>query len=206
MFTSAVRGAQPVVPPLLGRPDRFAVDSLDCYLVAALTFGRDLARATSADGHGAADSLDEFSRLYGGSALDGLREHSGTRRSWQHGDLAPGNVLLSRSGAQLIDWEHASPAHYPWHDAAYLALVLSLIAAYQTGSSVSVAFDALYREDSWGGKLVRERIAEYWDSAAPIGKAITITAVDVAIRRPRNPAWSDLARHLLSQDTSWLNS
>lgn len=206
MFTTAVRGARPVLPQLLGRRERLGVASLDSYLVASLAFARDLARATASDQGAADESLDEFSRLHGSHRLDALREHTQTARCWQHGDPAPGNVLMTRTGVRLIDWEHASPDHYPWHDAAYQALVLSLIAANQTDSSVTEAFDAMYLGSSWAGNLVRARVAEYWDSPVPMSEALAITAVDVAIRRQRSPVWGDLARHLLSRDQHWPHS
>ena len=195
-----------MVPKLLGRRERLAAVSLDSYLVASLTIARDLARATVSDQHTADDSLDEFSRLHGAHGLDRLRDHTQSARCWQHGDPAPGNVLITRAGVRLIDWEHASREHYPWHDRAYQALVLSLVAANQTGIGVTEAFDAMYCDSSWAGNVVRDRVREYWDAPVPMSEALAITAIDVAIRRQRNPAWSDLARHILSHEEHWFYS
>lgn len=124
--------------------------------------------------------------------------------SWQHGDVAPGNLLLGRSGARLVDWEAARPDHPPWFDVTYSWLTLARLVQRQGGDwSARRALTHLYKENGWlGGHLARQT-QQAWPHELPRGWAATLVAVDLATMYGDAgvAVWSPYIEALLTDDT-----
>lgn len=132
---------------------------------------------------------------------------SGVRWSpcWQHGDVAPGNVLWHRRRIRLVDWEAASPSHEPWRDDAYLILSLARVAQRAMGAaSVSAAFQGPLASRSWAGRILASSYREEWPHPIPIGWAVIATVIEHALEREESDTttatWRDLAVDLLCDD------
>ena len=100
---------------------------------------------------------------------------------WQHGDVAPGNVLWFRGGVRLVDWEAASPYHDPWRDDAYL--ILSLARNIQNTSELgsSAALKLALDTESWVGRILASSYTEDWPHPLPIHRALVAVAVEHAL-------------------------
>lgn len=101
-----------------------------------------------------ADDVDE-------RALDGLRAVIDRHRGWEarvregavlcHGDVHPGNVLMSGRGALLVDWDLMCIAHPAWDHAMLTTYAdrwggdVGSYAAFADGYGVSLANDPLTR-------------------------------------------------------------
>jgi hypothetical protein len=121
---------------------------------------------------------------------------------WQHGDVAPGNVLWHKGRIRLVDWEAASPAHDPWRDDAYLLLSLGRATQHETGvSSVGSAIRAAFGSQSWAGRVAESSYRESWPHPIPVGWALISTTIEHALEREEygatTPFWRDLAVDLL---------
>ena len=106
LFQDAVRG----VPEWTGR----------------LRPGAELRRqAAACAGHGlrlstrAREGIDEAAEI-----LDDLGER---RHFWQHGDYCLNNLLISRSGLAIIDFDEFGGTLMPWHDEIGLSLSLNML-------------------------------------------------------------------------------
>lgn len=208
LFASAVGGARPAIPDLLGPTDRIGKSAVDRYLETTMAWSFDLARATRVD-TGAPNPIADYPAQFSDKVdADRLLALIPPERAWQHGDPAPGNVLMTGRGVRLVDWEHASPVSLPWHDLAYMVPVMAIVAAGQRSIRPVEAFDALFRAGSWCGEIIRRRLSEVWSHTIDVADAVVITALEVALARGHaNPAWHDLANHLLLRNgPAWLRT
>lgn len=201
LFCSAMPGKRLLVPPLLARPDRRWQREFADVIAAVLRWTAELSRLTRtsrADTSGIIrDSIGRFPEF--GSDISALARIEAPH-SWQHGDVAVGNILKTRQDLGLIDWEHASPTSLPWHDRAYVVLATGLLAAHQAGVDPVTGFDALYAPDSWCGDLVRLCLEDTWDQSVEVAPAVHLTALSLAAHRTdAQGAWPKLARHLIEQ-------
>jgi hypothetical protein len=67
------------------------------------------------------------------------RGQDGEPRVFRHGDVFPGNVVVTGEGFRLVDWEHAEPAGLPLADLLFLAAHVvdgDPVEAFATGSPV----------------------------------------------------------------------
>ena len=208
LFTSAVAGVRPAIPDLLGPMDRVGKSAVDRYLEATMAWALDLAGATRVVAGVHNPVADYRAHFPNQGNADRLQALIPPDRAWQHGDPAPGNVLMTGRQARLVDWEHASPVSLPWHDLAYTVLVMPVIAARQRLISPVAAFDALFRTGSWCGDIIRRRLMEVWNHAIDVADAVTATALEVSLGRgDANPAWHDIANHLLCRKgPAWLRA
>lgn len=124
--------------------------------------------------------------------------------SWQHGDVAPGNLLVSRSGPRLIDWEAAGPHHQPWFDAAYSWLTIARLTQRQGSDwSASRALAHLHGEEGWLGRRLARETQRGWDHELPHRWAATFVAVELALTygQAGQAAWSPYVEAMLTDDS-----
>ncbi|MEX1005564.1 MAG: phosphotransferase [Acidimicrobiia bacterium] len=210
LFSTAMRGRRPMVPPLLEPATHRWRHELASALSAVLAWTADLTRLTQSTRSEGCDEivtayLDRFPKTRSKvSQLTGIS----TTRAWQHGDPAIGNLLFDRRRIRLIDWEHASSRSLPWHDQAYVVLVMGLLAAHQSGLDSVAGFDALYTDGSQYGSLIQHTVEDSWSHEADIAQAVHLTAMTLATQRTdAHGAWPKLANHLLEQrGPRWLRT
>ena len=123
--------------------------------------------------------------------------------AWQHGDVAPGNLLLTRDGPRLIDWEAAHPEHLPWFDRAYSWLSLARLTHRRAGSwSCARALVHLFDlRGSLGADLSRGT-QERWDHPIPPRWAMALTAIELALTygEPGVEVWTPYLEALLCDE------
>ena len=207
LFTTALRGRLPVFPHLLSATDRAGKASVERYLTALVRWAADIDEATHKNaGHQPDPALAYLERFPEDQNAERLANVAGDERSWQHGDPALGNVLLTRHDFAIIDWEYASPDKLPWHDLAYLVLQMALNAAHQSELPPVEALCALYRPGSWCGDLVHRCISESWRYPVGISEGVALTAMTLAVERDdAGSGWKELASSLLSgKGPTWL--
>lgn len=207
LFSRALPGKHPLFPHLLGHGDHWARRALDRYLESTLSWTYGLASSTRVTWANNSDPAANYHELFPDqTAARHLVGRTPPGRAWQHGDPAIGNALLERDTVRFIDWEHASSKRLPWHDMAYVVLVLALIAARQSAVDPREAFSALYRQGSWCGDMIRRRVTEIWNHPVDLSVGVALTSMQLAVERSVvNDAWLVLAEHLLSRKgPEWL--
>ena len=216
----AVAGKRMTLPVLARRsPSIFERRATLAYLKTAAEVSRQLETLVSgvpqprslgalSDQLAAFRSLGSVSR----AAQEGLSElerhlAASTSRytpSWQHGDVAPGNLLLGPSGAHLVDWEAARPDHAPWFDVTYSWLTLARLTQRQGGDwSAGRALAHLYSENGWLGERLAQQTQQAWPHELPRRWAATLVAVDLAMTYGEAgvAVWSPYIEALLTDDT-----
>ena len=207
LFTTALRGRRPVFPRLLSATDRAGKASVERYLTALVRWTIEVDEATRSQAAQHPDpALTYLERFPGQQEAERFAHLAGDERSWQHGDPALGNVLLTRRGFGIIDWEYASPDKLPWNDLAYVVLQMALNAAYQARLPPVEALGALYRSGSWCGDLVHRYISEAWRYRLGIPEGVALTAMTLAVERDdAGKSWKELASSLVSgRGPAWL--
>jgi hypothetical protein len=216
----AVAGRRLLVPNLGGSGGRLARSLLSDFFRKSFDWSKKLAQATRSpillDGSHLAEIVDRFASLPLDSPglderLPGFRravEESGIQwsTSWQHADLAVGNVLIHRGELRLLDWEHADQQSQPWFDIAQSPGATARLAKRQSGlgSSRAAALAAL-GGSGWAGEVLRAEMEGTWDHPLPMGWAIALSSMATAIRQ-RDDArmgaedWMELSAALIADD------
>jgi hypothetical protein len=213
-------GKRLLVPSLDGTGGALPRRLLGDFYRKSFAWSRDLATATSSDrnldGSALADIVDRYTRLgpQPGSTADRLTsfrsavEASGIvwSPSWQHADLAVGNVLFHRGEIRLLDWEHASAESQPWFDLAQSPGATARLAKRQmgAGSSREAAMRALGRS-GWAGEVLRSEMESAREDRIPVGWAVALASMATAVRQADDARmgaedWSELTAALLADD------
>ena len=140
-----------------------------------------------------AREMDQFGSPAARAIEAALRpaEEAGVPTSWCHGDLWPGNVVLSRGSAVLIDWEQGRPQAPLGVDGVFLELFRLMVAArisFGEAAARAVAHpEALIAPPDIAGVP--------WLSAPPPIRAAVVTAAAVVHALGpkgdrRGPAWA----------------
>jgi hypothetical protein len=216
----ALPGKRLLVPNLGGTGGPLPRKLLGDFYRKSFEWSRALAAATSSDkkldGSALADLVDRYVALgpLAGPAADRAAsfrrsvDASGIEwsHSWQHADLAVGNVLIHRGELRLLDREHASAESQPWFDLAQSPGATARLAKRQTGagSSRDAAMRALGRS-GWAGGLLRMEMERVWDDRMPLGWAVALASMATAIRQADDARmgaedWSELTAALLADD------
>jgi aminoglycoside phosphotransferase (APT) family kinase protein len=103
--------------------------------------------------------------------------------TWQHGDVAVGNVLVHRGKLRLVDWEAARSDYEPWFDLATAPVAAVILARRQTGQSVTEAATTVLSEDGWVGSTLATTVRRNWIWDLPIGWAVALVSMRMANRR-----------------------
>ena len=186
------------VPPLLGHVGRGGQKSMTRFWGATSEFGMKLAAMTPrSDDLGDERQLGE--RV--GAFLATFEVDSGTRRNleafqrnlereriswspvWQHGDLAVGNVLLDGNGFRFLDWEAARDDYEPWFDLTTAPPAAVVLGCRQTGQTPGQVAPVVLSRTAWAGASMSREIEKHWNQSFPIGWAILLTTMRMALRR-----------------------
>lgn len=221
LATTALRGRRAMLPDLTWSLPRLGNRrQLRSHIDAVRAWSHSLSRVDGSDhikrdGRHLADRIQRFTEL--GDVSDPVRERleslakvisaSGLQWSprWQHGDVAPGNVLWHKGRIRLVDWEAASPMHDPWRDDVYLILSLARVVQHRLKvSTVREAFLSALGSKDWGGRVLADSYREDWPYPIPIGWAVLMTTIEHALEREEygiaTAFWRDLAIDLVSDD------
>jgi hypothetical protein len=218
MAAGVLTGNRLLVPGLTGDIPPKAREIMDSFFRRSFGFARALADATTSpmpsDSAALAKLPNEFAERFLGDdpefasrVLDFGRAISGTPivwyPAWQHQDVAVGNVLDDDGILRFVDWEHAGGDCVPWFDIAFAPVVTSHLARRvdRIPSVGDAALGVLGTETAIGGVL-RERMEEVWDYPLPLSWAVTLTAMEGAMRRlddgrEGSPEWVELVRLIL---------
>jgi hypothetical protein len=194
-----VEGRRLLIPRLTGDVSGPAVRVMDSFFARSFAFSREMAIATSseeasdhsglvevaerfiesfAEDHPAvADRARVFARALAGS---GLSWHA----AWQHQDFAVGNVLDYAGRLMVLDWEHADAGSFPWFDIAYTPVATAHL-AWRVDRLPSIKTAALGTLDEATpiGAALHQRMKEIWDHQIPMSWAVTLAAMEGALRR-----------------------
>jgi hypothetical protein len=216
----ALAGRRLLVPDLNGSGGSLPRSLMGDFYRKSFAWSNDLAVATSSserlDGSHLAEVVDRYIVLAPLSAEAGgrLRSFRGAlaesgvtwSTSWQHADLAVGNVLMHRGNLRLLDWEHASDRSQPWFDLAHSVGATSRLAKRQSGAASSrfAAMSALGRS-GWAGPVLREELERSWDNRMPLGWVIALSSMATAIRQAEDARmgaddWTEFAAALVVDD------
>jgi len=216
----ALAGRRLLVPDLNGSGGSLPRSLMGDFYRKSFAWSNDLAVATSSaerlDGSHLAEIVDRYMALAPQSAEVGGRLQSfrdavaesgvAWSTSWQHADLAVGNVLIHRGDLRLLDWEHASDRSQPWFDLAQSVGATARLAKRQSGapSSRSAAMSALGRS-GWAGTVLRAEIERSWDNRMPLGWVIALSSMATAIRQAEDARmgaedWTEFAAALVTDD------
>jgi hypothetical protein len=216
----ALAGKRLLVPNLTGRGGTVPRQLIGGFFRKAFEWSQDLALATSSDevlgGGDLAHVVDRFRGLASQPTLVSDRltsfrnaiESSGIKwsTSWQHADLAVGNVLVHRGELRLLDWEHASATSQPWFDLAQAPGASARLAKRQSGagSSREAAMRAL-GSSRWAGEVLRAEMEGVWDNRMPLGWAVALASMATAIRQVEDARmgaedWTEFTTALMSDD------
>lgn len=221
LAAGVLTGNRLLVPGLTGDVPPRARAIMDSFFRRSFEFARALAAATTSptpsDSSLLATVPDEFARRFLADepeferrVLELGRAIAGTpivwHPAWQHQDVAVGNVLDDHGQLRFVDWEHAGANCAPWFDIAFAPVVTSHLARRvdQISSVKDAALGVLAPETVIGGVL-RERMDEVWDYPLPLSWAVTLTAMEGAMRRlddgrEGSPEWVELVRLILCDD------
>jgi hypothetical protein len=208
LASRALEGRRLVVPGVAGRGSLVASYLMRRFLARAFTWSGDLARTNHAAPEGdesdLVDVVERFARLYPSAAAQGSRVSAFAlavgrarirwRPSWQHRDIAVGNVISHRGVLRFLDWEHASAHSEPWFDVAYAPGTLTLLAQRQNRvASVRTAALAVLGVDAWAGSVLRREMERAWSHPLPLAWAVALVAMSTALRRQGDgrEGWSD---------------
>jgi hypothetical protein len=216
----ALRGKRLLVPNLGGTGGPLPRKLLGDFYRRAFDWSNELATTTSSDrqldGSALAEMVDRYIGLGPQTATVASRLGSfrsavaasgiGWSHSWQHADLAVGNVLFDHGEIRLLDWEHASEHSQPWFDLAQAPGATARLAKRQTGaaSSREAAMRALGRS-GWAGEVLRSEMERVWDDRMPLGWAVALASMATAIRQAEDSRmgaddWTEFTAALLSDD------
>jgi len=219
VFTmEALAGRRLLVPDLNGSGGALPRSLMGDFYRKSFSWSNDLAVATnngdSLDGSHLAEIVDRYLGLVSHSAETSQRIRSfrdavaasgiAWSTSWQHADLAVGNVLMHRGELRLLDWEHASDRSQPWFDLAQSVGATARLAKRQLGaaSSREAAISALGRS-GWAGEVLRTELERAWDNRMPLGWVIALSSMATAIRQADDTRmgaedWSEFASALVA--------
>jgi hypothetical protein len=229
LFTHVLEGRRLLVPHLTRRASLVSKRLIRAFLARSFSWSNELAQTTGqaeqADEAELQDVIDRFLALYpiGGGAQRDIRAFAralGRERirwspSWQHRDVAVGNVLNHKGTLRVLDWEHASARTEPWFDIAYAPGALTLLAQQQDAfHSVRHAALAVLGRDAWAGGVLRGEMERVWHHPLPLSWAVALVVMNTAVRsrgHGRNgwASWGELAMCLLAdrelrQTAGWL--
>lgn len=214
----ALAGRRLLVPDLNGSGGSLPRALMGDFYRKSFSWSNDLAVATksgeSLDGSDLAAIVDRFLALVIDSAeasgrlrsfRDAVAESGITwSTSWQHADLAVGNVLIHRGELRLLDWEHASDRSQPWFDLAQSVGATARLAKRQSGagSSREAAMSALGRS-GWAGAVLRAELERAWGNRIPLGWVIALSSMATAIRQADDTRmgaedWTEFAAALVA--------
>ncbi|MGH2817510.1 MAG: hypothetical protein ACRDJS_03490 [Actinomycetota bacterium] len=221
LATQVLEGRRLLVPHITGRASIRARRLVRGFLAGAFSWSDELARATGqATEPGEADEtvlqqmVEEFLAVHPvddgaqrdfrafGRALG--RERIRWTPSWQHRDVAVGNVLMHRGALRFLDWEHASALSEPWFDIGYAPGALTLLAQRQSAfPSVRDAGLSVLGMDAWAGRILREEMERAWRHPLPLAWAVALVVMSTAVRRRRHgrggwTSWGELALGLVA--------
>jgi hypothetical protein len=216
----ALAGKRLLVPNLTSAGGSVPRQLIGGFFRRAFEWSQDLASATIRDeelgGTDLADVVDRFSGLASqpspvADRLASFRSAVGSSGirwspSWQHADLAVGNVLIHRGELRLLDWEHASASSQPWFDLAQSPGATARLAKRQSGaeSSREAALRALGRS-RWAGEVLRTEMERIWDNRMPLGWAVALASMATATRQVEEARmgaedWTEFTIALFSDD------
>ena len=199
--TQVLAGRRLLVPHLTRRASMVAPRLLRRFFARSFSWSHELARATGQPTH--ADGADEtelqevveaFLAVYpvddgAQSEFRAFAKAIGRERirwtpSWQHRDVAVGNVLTHRGALRFLDWEHASARSEPWFDIAYAPGALTLLAQRQDDSpSVRDAGLSVLCMDTWPGRILHQEMERAWRHPLPLAWAVALVVMSTALRR-----------------------
>jgi hypothetical protein len=224
-----VGGRSPLVLPMRFHRSVLGSTLLRRYLRVTFEWTRKLAVSTGngryADERELVGIVDDFTHLMetSGASTRGLeqfrrelnRSQIRWQPCWQHGDLAPGNVLLDRRYLVVLDWEFARSDCEPWFDTAYNVLGLALQPLDQ-GIAKDAATSLLMTlsTQAWKGRATRDVLLESWAWPLPPAWVLPLTGMKVALRdeaggRSRYLRWGHAVTELLTnrevrQSAAWI--
>jgi hypothetical protein len=215
LATEVLEGRRLLVPHVTGRASIYARRLVRRFLSGAFSWSNELARVSpqtmqdQADETDLQEMIEAFLTVHPvderaqrdfrafGRALG--RERIRWTTSWQHRDVAVGNVLAHRGGLRFLDWEHASGRSEPWFDIAYAPGALALLAHRQSGfPSVRDAGLSVLGADAWAGRILRGEMERAWRHPLPLAWAVALAIMSTAVRRQRHGRggwsnWGELA-------------
>ena len=216
----ALAGRRLLVPDLNGSGGALPRSLMGDFYRKSFSWSHDLAVATtsgeSLNGSDLAAIVDRYLGLVSHSAETGERLKSfrdavaesgiGWSTSWQHADLAVGNVLMHRGELRLLDWEHASDRSQPWFDLAQSVGATARLAKRQSGaaSARDAAMSAIGRS-GWAGDVLRAELERAWDNRIPLGWVIALSSMATAIRQADDSRmgaedWTEFAAALVADN------
>jgi hypothetical protein len=221
LASEAVPGRRLLISRLTGDVTRRARAVMEGFFAGSFEFTRGVADATAEETPLGPEPLveitEDFARRFGDLApglderarslgrmisAEGIRWHP----SWQHQDVAVGNVLDDRGRLLFVDWEHAGPGCPPWFDVAFAPVATSHLAARMDGlHSLEEAALGSLGEETAVGSILKQRMGEVWDYPIPMSWAVTLTAMVGALRkvdekRTGTAEWAELVALLLGDD------
>lgn len=229
LSTQVLEGRRLLVPHLTGRTSVVAARLIRRFLARSFSWSNELAlatgRAAQADETDLQEVVERFLALHPvddsqrrdvrafGRALG--REQTRWTPSWQHRDIAVGNVLSHRRALRFLDWEHASAQSEPWFDIAYAPGALALLAQRQNAfPSVRDAGLSVLGTDAWTGRVLRQEMKRAWRHPLPLSWAVALVVMSTAVRRRSHgrsgwASWGELALCLVAdrefrRSASWL--
>lgn len=220
MATLMMPGRRLLVPFLPGPGSTWAARLFRRYTAGCFRWARRLAASgsgESADEASLAEVAERFAadpdvpsptaeaaRSFGGALT---RARVRWEPTWQHGDVSVGNLLMHRRRLRFLDWEHASPTYPPWLDIAFSPAAALVLAWRQqpSGSFADMAGRILARNHWVGSVLASEMDAAWRGFPLPITWAVTLTAMETALRqggedRHGKAFWSDFVSTTLTDD------
>ena len=214
----ALAGRRLLVPDLNGSGGSLPRSLMGDFYRKSFEWSNDLAVATSSterlDGSHLAEIVDRYIGLASHSTDVEGRVRSfrdavagsgiAWSTSWQHADLAVGNVLMHRGELRLLDWEHASDKSQPWFDLAQSVGATARLAKRQSGAASSrVAAMSTLGRSGWAGPVLRAEIEGAWDNRMPLGWVIALSSMATAIRQADDTRmgaedWTEFAAALVA--------
>ena len=217
LATEVLEGRRLLVPYVTGRGSIRSKRLVTAFFAGAFSWSNELAGATPA---GEADESDLLEMVEGFLALYSIdggasrelrafsralgRERIRWTRSWQHRDVAVGNVVTHRGSLRFLDWEHASSSSEPWFDVAYAPGALAFLGHRQSAfPSVREAAVSVLGMDAWAGGILRREMEQAWRHPLPLAWAVALVVMSTAVRRRRRgrggwTSWGELALCLMA--------
>jgi hypothetical protein len=216
LATEVLEGRRLLVPHVTGRGSIHARRLVRRFLSGAFSWSNELARVSpqptqdhEADETDLQEMVEAFLAVHPvdegargdfrsfGRALG--RERIRWTPSWQHRDVAVGNVLAHKGGLRFLDWEHASARSEPWFDTAYAPGALALLAHRQSAfQSVRDAGLSVLGADAWAGRILHREMERAWGHPLPLAWAVALVIMGTTVRRQRHGrggwnSWGELA-------------
>jgi hypothetical protein len=197
-ITTAIEGRRLPVPDITRRGAVAGRRVMQQFFRRGFRWSKELASASRSpsprDGRALGEIVDRFCVAFdldsvarrNIAAFRSAVENSDVRwhPSWQHGDLAVGNVLLHRGDLRIVDWEHAAEDAEPWFDVSYAPMVTASLGRKQANaSSLPEAALLVLGSRSWLGPVLRREMERVWDYSLPLQWAVALTTMRAAVRR-----------------------